>query len=37
VLHHLGEAAVVFDNEDAVDHRRILTAMPALPEAPPLP
>ena len=37
VAQHFGEAGIVFDDEYAVGHRGILTAMPALPEAPSLP
>ena len=37
VADHLGKAGVVLDQQDAVGHRRILAATPAVPEAPALP
>ena len=33
VAHHLGKAGVVFDQQNTVAHRDILTAPPAMPEA----
>ena len=37
VADHLGEADIVLDEEDALGHRPILTALPVVPEAPMFP
>jgi hypothetical protein len=37
VADHLGEADIVLNQQDALGHRRILTASPVVPEAPMLP
>src|SRR5215468_1256532 len=33
-LHHLGEAWIVFNEQDAIGHRSILAAVPPLPVGP---
>ena len=37
VADHLGKADIVLDEQDALGHRRILTASPVVPEAPMFP